>query len=63
MALAEVISKADAFTVASGGDTLSALAATSDEIRAGFNHISTAGSAVLDFLAGRKLPGIEALRQ
>lgn len=63
MALADVISKADAFTVASGGDTLSALAATSDELRAGFNHISTAGSAVLDFLAGRKLPGIEALRQ
>jgi phosphoglycerate kinase len=56
------ISQADAFSVASGGDTLSALAPASAELRAGFNHLSTAGGAVLDFLAGRKLPGLEALR-
>jgi phosphoglycerate kinase len=58
----EAISRAAAFSVASGGDTLSALAPASPELRAGFNHLSTAGGAVLDFLAGRKLPGLEALR-
>ncbi|MCS6898753.1 MAG: phosphoglycerate kinase [Myxococcales bacterium] len=61
-AMIQAICQADAFSVASGGDTLSALASASAELRRGFNHLSTAGGAVLDFLAGRKLPGIEALR-
>lgn len=59
----KTLGKSDAFTVASGGDTIAALASVNPEIRSEIQHISTAGSAVLDFLAGRKLPGIEALRQ
>ena len=52
-------SKGQAFGVAGGGDTLRALHAAKvfDQI----DFVSTAGSAMLDFLAGHKLPGIEAL--
>lgn len=63
LAMIETIGRADAFTVVSGGDTISALAIVNDELRQGINHISTAGSSVLDFFVGRKLPGLEALRQ
>ncbi len=53
-------SKGAAFGVSGGGDTLRALHAAKifDQI----DFVSTAGSAMLDFLAGHKLPGIEALR-
>ncbi len=49
-----------AFSVIGGGDTVSAIH------RAGlkdgdFSHVSTGGGATLEFLAGKKLPGVEAL--
>ena len=48
-------------SVAGGGDTLAALA------NAGFSHdvsyVSTAGGAFLEWLEGRTLPGVEALRR
>lgn len=47
-------------SVAGGGDTLAALAnaGVSDQ----FNYISTAGGAFLEWLEGKTLPGVEALR-
>lgn len=48
-------------TVAGGGDTVSALtqAGVEDEM----TYLSTAGGAFLEWLEGKPLPGVEALRQ
>lgn len=59
--IAEIIVRNhQAFKIAGGGDTLAALNkfALADK----FDHLSTGGGAMLDFLAGEKLPGIEALK-
>jgi phosphoglycerate kinase len=48
-------------SIAGGGDTLSALANAG--VMDDFSYVSTAGGAFLEWLEGRKLPGIEALRQ
>ncbi|MBI3420606.1 MAG: phosphoglycerate kinase [Candidatus Sungbacteria bacterium] len=49
------------FTVVGGGDTLAAL--HSPSLLAGVTHVSTGGGAMLAFLAGEKLPGVEALKK
>ena len=53
------VAGASAFTVIGGGDTVAAVtqAGVADQI----GYISTAGGAFLEFLEGRKLPGVEAL--
>jgi len=48
-----------AFKVAGGGDTIFAL--NSFSLLQKFDFISTGGGAMLEFLAGEKLPGLEAL--
>lgn len=63
MALARVIgavSKGKTFSVVGGGETVNAvrLAHQEDNI----DHLSTGGGAMLEFLAGQKLPGLEALK-
>lgn len=49
-----------AFSVAGGGETVMFL--KKYKLDKKFSFVSTGGGAMMDFLAGKKLPGIEALR-
>ena len=58
-ALARIIAGSPAFSIVGGGDTVASLEKLQLLDRFGF--VSTAGGAMLDFLAYETLPGIEAL--
>lgn len=47
------------YTLIGGGDTVGYV--ESRNLVSGFNHVSTGGGASLELMAGRKLPGVEAL--
>lgn len=55
----EIVKNKKAFKIAGGGDTIFALAKFG--LRDKFDHVSTGGGAMLSFLSGDKLPGLEAL--
>jgi phosphoglycerate kinase len=57
--LAQTIADSKATSVLAGGDT--AAAAEDFDLVFKYTHVSIAGGAALEFLAGQKLPGIEAL--
>jgi phosphoglycerate kinase len=59
LALARAVAGSQAFTVIGGGDTVAAV--TQAGVAEQIGYISTAGGAFLEFLEGRKLPGVEAL--
>lgn len=59
--LAHAIAKSNAFSLAGGGDTISAIQMFGVENNISF--ISTAGGAFLEFVEGKKLPTIEILEK
>ena len=54
-------SKHNAFGVAGGGETIQVLQKL--QVLSDVDLPSTGGGAMLEYLAGKKLPGIEALKQ
>lgn len=56
-----VASQKSAKTILGGGDTLEALKKFGVE-KSSFSHVSTGGGAMLEFLEGKDLPGIEVLK-
>ncbi|MFQ5659067.1 MAG: phosphoglycerate kinase [Gammaproteobacteria bacterium] len=59
--LAEAIAGSNAFSIAGGGDTLSAISKFG--VRDNISYISTGGGAFLEFLEGKELPAITILQE
>ena len=59
--IASAICKSNAFTIAGGGDTISALEKFANI--SCINYVSTGGGAFLQFLEGKELPGIEIIKK
>jgi len=60
-AISQAILKSQAFSVIGGGETTSLLKSKTYNLKPNI-FVSTGGGAMLEYLAGKKLPGLEALK-
>jgi len=60
-AVARAVADSNAFSIVGGGDSAAAVAQSGVESK--ITHISTGGGAALEFLSGRKLPGVDVLTE
>ncbi len=60
LSVARAMSKSGARVVVGGGETVEFLA--EHKLLKGFAHVSTGGGAMLAFLSGERMPGLEALK-
>lgn len=58
-AIARAIAESGAFSIIGGGDTLAVIGKLN--LKDKFGYVSTGGGAMLEFLAGKTLPGLKAL--
>ena len=58
--IARAIGRSPAFSIVGGGDTIEFINKINSAEK--FNHVSIGGGAMLEFLAGEKLPGLRALK-
>jgi len=63
MGIARALAQSIGFTVVGGGDSVAAINAAGPELASKIGFISTGGGASLEFIEGKRLPGIEALRR
>lgn len=59
--IAEKLIKLKVLKIAGGGDTIAVL--HKYNLLRAFSHVSTGGGAMLEFLSGKKLPGLEGLKK
>ena len=58
----EAVANCDAFSLLGGGHTITAIEKFGIE-KSHYNYISLSGKALIEFLCGKKLPGILALEE
>ena len=59
LAIAKAIIESKAYSVVGGGETVEFI--TKQSMIDKFSHVSTGGGAMLSYLSGEKMPGIESL--
>ena len=59
IAIAKTIAASEATSIVGGGDSVAAIGRAG--VTDGITHISTGGGASLEFLGGRRLPGLDVL--
>ena len=59
--IADAVGKSKAFSIVGGGETTSLILARKMEKNISF--LSVGGGAMLEYLSGKKLPGLEALEK
>lgn len=60
LGVARAMATSPGFTVVGGGDSVAAVQQA--DLASRFDHVSTGGGASLEYMEGRKMPGVEALR-
>ena len=60
LSVARAVADCPGFSVVGGGDSVAAI--TQAGLQARYDHVSTGGGASLEYLEGRSLPGLEALK-